>query len=48
MKYRIVKKKTGWAVQEGFLVFWTLQGGFPTFGDAKSWLNANVGLDKDK
>ena len=46
MKYRVTKKKDGYAVQKGYGVYITVLKGFPTKGDAESWVNINVGLNK--
>jgi len=48
MKYRVIKKKSGWYVQRGFFVYFTLIGPFPEEGDAKTWINLNVRFNKNR
>ena len=39
MKYRVKKLKDGYAVQKGYIIYFTIIKGFPTEGDAKSYIN---------
>lgn len=48
MKYRVIRKKDGWYVQRGLFVYFNKIGPFPTEGDARTWINMNVGFNTNR